>query len=98
MNNEISRDGAFYTTPEGDVEPAHEGVNAPLPTPRGGMPHYRADIAGLPVDLRNDEKEPQVEAQGEPTVPEWKLDEHTREVGRMGVVGAKEALRRAGMN
>jgi hypothetical protein len=27
--------------------------------------------------------------------PEWKLDEHTREVGKQGVEQAREALRRA---
>lgn len=46
MKYEISQDGAFETTPEGDVVSAYEGVNDPLPTPRGDMPHYREDIAG----------------------------------------------------
>lgn len=45
MSYEISKDGAFDTL-YGEIEPTYEGVNAPLPTPRGDMPHYREDIAG----------------------------------------------------
>lgn len=29
------------------------------------------------------------------STPDWRLDEHTREVGRRGVANAREALRRA---
>jgi hypothetical protein len=46
MSYEISIDGTFHTTPDGDVVPAYEGVNSPDRTPQVGVEHYRDTVMG----------------------------------------------------
>ncbi len=53
----IANDAEFDVTDEGDVVPTYVGVNSPVGTPRGDMPHHRDDVTGNITEKSMPEKD-----------------------------------------
>lgn len=95
MNYEISQDGAFDTTPEGDVVPAYEGVNSPYRTPQVGVAHYRDSVMGSgPETNRTPSPSSDTIIENVPQRPRGAMRSSTREIGCAGLAEARRILNR----